>query len=257
MLAAVPASLRARLDPFVAREPGVIGYAVPGLASTMLNRIFIGGERAEPSAEAVARVLERFAQRGAHSFFAHLARDAATPAVLAMLRAHGIERYPRAWLKLAREPGPLPEPEHGCELTVREATLDDSAAFAELVVRCHGTAPQATPVLAALVKRPRWHVYVACDGPRVVAAGALVVLGDVGYLSFGATDAAYRRRGAQRALLDKRMRVAFALGCRWVFSDTGEAIAGQPNPSFDNLRRLGLEPIARRENYAPAGARWS
>jgi ribosomal protein S18 acetylase RimI-like enzyme len=260
MLAAVPASLRPRLDPFVAREPGVVGYALPGVPSTMLNRLFIGGERSgcdQPGADAVARVLERFAARGAQSFFVHLARDATTPAVLAVLRAHGVERYPRAWIKLARAPGPLPEPEHRCELAIREATLHDSAAFAELVVRCHDTAPQAAPVLAALVKRPRWHVYVACDGAHPVAAGALVVLGDVGYLSFGATDAAYRKRGAQRALLDKRMRVAFALGCRWVFSDTGEALAGQPNPSFDNMRRLGLEPIARRENYAPAGARWS
>jgi len=263
MLAAVPASLRARLDPFVAREPGVVGYALPGLPSTMLNRIFIGGEhgergeRNEPSAEAVARVLERFAARGAGSFFAHVASEAATPAVLAALRAHGVERYPRAWLKLARQPGLLPEPELACELPLREAVLDDSAAFAQLVIGCHGTAPAAEPVLAALVTRPRWHVYVACDGSRPVATGALMVLGDVGYLGFGATEPAYRRRGAQGALLAKRMRAAFALGCRWVFSDTGEAVAGQANPSFDNMRRLGLLPIDRRDNYAPAGARWS
>jgi ribosomal protein S18 acetylase RimI-like enzyme len=271
LLAAVPAALRPRLDPFVVREPGVVGYALPGLPSTMLSRIFVGGERGErgqreergeraqhaaPNAEALGRVLTRFAARGAQRFFAHVASDAATPSVLTALRAHGIERYSRAWLKLARQPGTLPEPEHACELTIREAVLADSAVFAELVVQAHGTLPEAAPVLAALVMRPRWHVYVACQGARPVATGALMVLGDVGYLGFGATDPAYRRRGAQRALLAKRMRVAFALGCRWVFSDTGEAVAGQPSPSLDNMRRLGLEPIARRENYAPAGARW-
>ncbi|HMI90255.1 MAG TPA: GNAT family N-acetyltransferase, partial [Polyangiales bacterium] len=260
MLAAVPAALRPRLDPFVAREPGVVGYGLPGLPSTMLNRVFIGGEPAEPaqpSPEAVTRVLERFAQRGASNFFAHVASAAAAPALLAALSARGVERYPRAWLKLAREPGPLPEPELACELAVREAVLADSAAFAELVIGSHGTAPEAAPLLAALVTRPRWHMYLACQGSRPVATGALMVLGDVGYLGFAATDPAYRRRGAQRALLAKRMRMAFALGCRWVFSDTGEAVAGQANPSFDNMRRLGLAPIARRENYAPAGTRWS
>ena len=257
-LAAVPAAQRARLDPFVAREPGVVGYGLPGLSSTMLNRIFVGGEGSVPNADAVARVLERFAARGVERYFVHVASDAATPALLAALRARGVERYHRAWLKLARNVEALAEPlpAASSELTVREATLDDSAAFADLIVRCHGALPEAAPLLAELVTRPRWHVYVACDGARPVATGALTVLGDVAYLGYGATDPAYRRRGAQRALLAKRMRVALALGCRWIFSDTGEAVAGQPNVSFDNMRRLGLEPIARRDNYAPVGVGW-
>jgi ribosomal protein S18 acetylase RimI-like enzyme len=256
MLAAVPAALRPALDPFVAREPGVVGYGLAGLPSTMLSRVFVGGEHSATSPGAVGRVLERFAARGVHSFFVHVASEAASPALLAELRALGVERYPRAWHKLARQPGALPEPERASGLQIREAALDDSAAFADLIVRCHGALPGSAPLLAALVNRPRWHVYVACDGPRPVACGALTVLGDVGYMSFGATDPDHRRRGAQRALLIKRLRVAFALGCRWVFSDTGEAIAGRPNPSYDNMRRLGLEPVARRENYAPLGATW-
>ena len=258
-LAAVPAAQRPRFDPFVAREPGVVGYGLPGLPSTMLNRIFVGGEGSVPSADAVARVLERFAARGVERFFAHVASEAATPSVLAALGARGVERYHRGWFKLVRH-GAAPEPPLpllvATDLRVREATLADSGAFADLIVRCHGALPEAAPLLAALVTRPRWHVYVACDGERPVATGALTVLGDVGYLGYGATDPAYRRRGAQSALLAKRMRVALALGCRWIFSDTGEAVAGQPNPSFDNMRRLGLEPIARRDNYAPAGVTW-
>jgi ribosomal protein S18 acetylase RimI-like enzyme len=97
-------------------------------------------------------------------------------------------------------------------------------------------------------------VYVACEGPRVVSAAALFVLGDLGYLALGATEPDQRGRGAQSALIAKRLRVAFALGCRWVFADTGEAVAGRANPSFENLQRLGLRPLQRRENYAPLGA---
>jgi GNAT superfamily N-acetyltransferase len=252
LLAAVPAPLRPRIDPFVAREPGVIGYGAPGLASMMLSRVFIGGERAQASAHAVSSVLERFAARGVGSFFAHVAREAATPEVIAALRAHGVERYSRAWVKLAIAPGAVPE--RSCAFALREAGSEDSAAFAELVVRNQGVSEHALPLIAALVGRPRWHVYVANEGARVVAAGALFVLGDVGYLGCAATDPEQRGRGAQSALLAKRLRVAFALGCRWVFSDTGEAVAGKPNPSHDNMLRLGLRPLFTRDNYAPSGA---
>src|SRR5258705_233695 len=98
---------------------------------------------------------------------------------------------------LAAVPGPLRS--RIDPFVLREARSEDSAAFADLVLRNQGVSAHAGPLVAALVGRPRWHVYVASEGARVVAAGALFVLGDVGYLGLAATEPEQRGRGAQSA----------------------------------------------------------
>jgi GNAT superfamily N-acetyltransferase len=124
-------------------------------------------------------------------------------------------------------------------------------------VRCVQMDGTAAELLSGVVQRPRWHVYFARIDGRPIATGALFVQGDVAYLGYGATLPEHRGQGLQRMLLAKRMRVALALGCRWIISETGEAVPGQPNPSHDNMLALGMHPIATRDNYVLEGIRWS
>jgi hypothetical protein len=57
-------------------------------------------------------------------------------------------------------------------------------------------------------------------------------------------------------LIARRLRVAQALGCRFVTAETGLPIADEPNPSLANLRAAGLRTLEVRDNYVFAGTSW-
>lgn len=242
-------------NPWVLRHGAVVAYAAGVIGGSAFNRVFIGGEGVAPEAQDVDRVLRAVRAAPRIRPLVHLHAHDQTPAILSALRDHGFAPYRRAWVKLMREPGPLPHAK--TDLHVRSAHHEEAETVADVAMEAHGLQASARPLLMASVARPQWHTYVALDRDRVVAVGALMVRGDVGYLTMGATLASHRARGAQSALLEKRLRVAFALGCRHVFSETGVAIGDEPNPSFNNMCRMGLFPIGTRDNYTLPGTTWS
>jgi hypothetical protein len=89
---------------------------------------------------------------------------------------------------------------------------------------------------------------VAFDGDDPAATGALYVDGDVGWLSLGATLPEHRRKGAQGALLAERIRIAPALGCTALVTETGEAVEGRPSNSYRNILRAGFAEAFVRPN---------
>jgi hypothetical protein len=257
MHAALPRALRATAQVFSERGQGTLTYGAPGLRSVMTSRLFIADDATPAS---VGAAVGRLRERGVAHYFAHLATGAPAALVRALHEA-GLERYHRPWVKLfadrerATRMGREPSlPPGGIEL--RSARREDAEAFAALQIRCQGLDPSLAPVIAALVDRPRWHVYLAWDGPKPVAGGALFVQGDIGYLTFGATLPEHRGQGLQRLVLQKRMRVALALGCRGIASETGVEVEGQRNSSCHNMLALGLVVVATRDNFAPQGAVW-
>jgi hypothetical protein len=60
----------------------------------------------------------------------------------------------------------------------------------------------------------------------------------------------YRNRGIQRAPLAERIKVAAAADCTVLATETGEAIAEEPNPSLNNIRRCGFTQVCSRLNFA-------
>jgi GNAT superfamily N-acetyltransferase len=83
----------------------------------------------------------------------------------------------------------------------------------------------------ATLGRPHWHHYLACDDGIAVSTAALYVDGGVGWLGFGATLPSHRNRGAQSALMARRIRDAADAGCSLVHTETAESTDEVPNPS--------------------------
>jgi GNAT superfamily N-acetyltransferase len=254
-LAATP-SLRRSAGLFVERVAGALTVGAPGIASSMVSRVFVqpGG-----SADVAGAAVERMRKAGVRQYLAHVHRPESGE-LAPVLAERGLVRFRRAWVKLARDRAPLAQhgpsaPEGDIQLCA--AQREQSDVFAELIVRCMQVDGTAAELLSGVVQRPRWHVYFATLGGQPIATGALFVQGDVAYLGYGATLPEHRGQGLQRMLLAKRIRVALALGCRWIISETGEAIAGEPSPSLDNMQALGMLPIATRDNYVLEGVRWS
>jgi GNAT superfamily N-acetyltransferase len=93
---------------------------------------------------------------------------------------------------------------------------------------------------------------IAESGGRPAATGAVFIAGETAWLGVGATLAEHRNRGAQSALLAARIAIAADAGCTVLATETGESIAGEVNPSLNNIRRAGFVQVCSRLNYASA-----
>src|SRR5690606_29679144 len=98
----------------------------------------------------------------------------------------------------------------------------------------------AVPWIARLPGAPRFRVFLTMAGDEAVGTGALYLAGGVAWTDFGATDPAFRGRGAQGANLAHRVRAAIEAGARRIHTCTGVAVPGEAQHSYGNIRRCGF-----------------
>jgi hypothetical protein len=94
----------------------------------------------------------------------------------------------------------------------------------------------------------------AAAPPGLRAQLGLDVQGTDGWLGAGAVRAESRGRHAHRALMALRVREAIAAGCARIFTETGEPVSDEPNPSLANMQWSGFRRVASRLNYAAPAA---
>jgi GNAT superfamily N-acetyltransferase len=156
------------------------------------------------------------------------------------------------WMKFLRGVGPR---EAHSDLRVLRVGPDRAGDFAAVVVGGFTMPEWTAPLAANVVGRPGWSCYVAYEGEAPAGAGALFVLGTVGWLGFGATLPEFRGRGAQSAILAARIEDARVQGCSTVVTETGALEEGRPSSSYRNILRAGFREAGVRPNYrAPAPA---
>lgn len=211
------------------------------------------------TSSAVERAASHLQHNAAPSYFLHLpaaCRD--VPELEQSLTRAGVARYSRAWVKLERGAEPLPQPsaELSPEIRIRPATQADALPAARLFCVAFDLPSSCEPLFASIVGRPRWDVLVADVGTAVVGVGMLFLHENYGYLAGGATAGSFRGRGIQGALVQQRVQRALSAGATHLFSETGEAVPGDPQHSFRNLQRAGFNPTQVRDNYAPSHLVW-
>ena len=150
----------------------------------------------------------------------------------------------------ASRPWRKSQPEVATRLRVALARDEQIDAVTACITQAFGMPPLMAGWLAALQGCERWRVYAACDGERVVGGGCLHLDGATAWLGMGSIVESHRRLGGQRALMGLRIRDALDAGCRHIATETGEQMAGEPNPSLLNMQRSGFVSVASRLNYA-------
>jgi hypothetical protein len=170
-----------------------------------------------------------------------------------MLRDAGLESKGRGMAKLRRGHS---DPDAGgtTALEVRQVSIERWSDFAHTVRTGFGGPPVLAETCAALPDRPGWSTYAAYDGDVPVACGALFVQGSLGWVGIGATRPEWRGKGAQSALIRRRIRDGLAAGVRTFTAETGVPAPGQERKSvsFNNLVRAGFELAYTRSNFGAA-----
>jgi GNAT superfamily N-acetyltransferase len=214
----------------------------------VVNRV-IGLGLTEPADPAtVDAVIGRYRAAGVARYFVHVHPDSRPSELRTWLLDRGLERT-RSWVKFTR--GREAPPEITSAVEVRRARPDDMPTFARVAAAAFDLGTESEPWLARLGGARGWHAYVGFDGGEVVATGGLYVHDRIGWLDFGATRPASRGRGAQSALLRQRILDALDLGCSVIATATGEAVPGDPQHSYKNIKKMGFFEAYTRNNYAP------
>jgi GNAT superfamily N-acetyltransferase len=245
---AAPFATRRALGLELAEVGDALALTAAAADHPLLNRA-IGATAAD-----LAAIAAHYDGRGVRRYFVHVHRAGRRADNDRAADRAGLVRYHRAWCKLARGSEPAPEIPTG--FTIEPARASDMAEVGALYCAAFDLPAAVAPMIEATLGRAGWDLLVARDRDRPVAFGLLFSRGEVGYMAGGGTAPAARRRGAQGALLAARIARARARGCRWMASETGEAVPGDPQHSYRNMERCGFVPIGTRDNYTPAGTAW-
>lgn len=245
---ALPPALRDQLGCEVKRYGAALSVRTPGADAPSANRTIGLGFESELAEHQLNEIVAWYADaaikrwllewspearpRGAETWFAHHGGRAMTPT-----------------LKLWRTLEPRAATVDRSTVEVVEIDTTDAPIFQEIVAESLGVPRIIAPVVSSTVGQERWHFYLARDGARPIAGAAMFVRGDGAWLGLSATDPSHRNRGAQTALLARRLRDAAAVGCAWVSADTQPDTPARPNPSYRNMRRAGMDILYARPKY--------
>lgn len=173
-----------------------------------------------------------------------------------LLESRGFRRgYPGA--KLWRDASPLvplrvdPRNRPGAttNISVRRVRPPEAAAWVDVASKVWRVFGFRRAWYEARVAAPGWRHYLAWVDDQPVAAAALFIdtggsgssALTVGHLIDGVTRKAWRRRGAQAAIIRRRLSDGRRLGCELFTSETAAPLPRMPLVSFRNLRRQGFE----------------
>jgi hypothetical protein len=227
------------------RIGGATAMCVSEVNFPWFNRVLGLGLR-EPVTDAVLNAAQAFYRDARVLYMLPIAPAVLTDELHAKLEARGLRRSDN-WAKMIR--GVEPPPEIRTDLRLEPVGAHQAEAFAEVLCTCFGLPPECGILVSGLIGEPSWRHYAAFDGDRLVATGALCVRGEAGILGLGATLPSHRERGAQGAIMARRIRDAATLGCRLLITETGEDTPEHPNPSYHNMLRTGFRLAYLRPNY--------
>lgn len=229
---------------------GATAIIWPDFAGTFTNQVIGLGLTQPVRRDAIRRIKAMYTDAGVDRFGVCIS-PAAEPAadIPAWLAEEGIvpvNRQTKMW-RTSRDLVHL-----NTDLEIREvASAEEAEAFAAICVEVFAMEPFAGPFTSNTFGRPGWRLYLAWDGDTPVATGLVFINERTGsaWLGSGATLPPHRRRGAQGALMARRINDAIAAGSEWLFIETVEETPQRPNPSYHNMLRTGFQLAYHRQDY--------
>lgn len=132
------------------------------------------------------------------------------------------------------------QPAEGAASMIRVRAVDpgEAEAYAQIAARGWFEAPEVVPMLLGFARSSVevGRCFIAELDSEAIATGALFIHNDVALLAGASTVPEGRRRGAQSALLDARLRAAAANGCTVAMMVAAPGSASQRNAERNGFR---------------------
>lgn len=205
------------------------------------NRAMLIGLGRECPPELIDDLVRRFQAHDLKNFALQISPFAAPQTLANWLASAGLVVRSR-WPKLLR--GKTLVQQRESRFTIRRIGVEEAALFGEVSARGFGRPPIVGGWMSSTVGFPRWHHYVAFQDGQPAAAAALYIDGIYAWLGIGSTLPEFRSKGAQAALIARRIADGLAQGVEYFISETESF-----NTSYQNLVRAGFECVYARPNY--------
>lgn len=228
-----------------------VTFALRSIDLGFFNRSVGLGAGRPATRSAIRRILRTFRDAGQTTFTIQVSPFARPSAIETWLEAAGMRRGGR-WAKVWRDI--LDPPPERTDLRIEAIGPEHREGWNKVTLTAFEFPDLLTPFGEATLGRSDWHHFLAFDGDQAVGAGALYVMGDVGWLGFGATLESHRGRGSQSAIFARRIRAAADLGVKLLITETGEELPDRPNPSYRNMLRAGFRLAYARQNWLEPAA---
>lgn len=249
MYAAAPVEYARRHGVHYRREGALALLACRGLPSTEFNRALNIGAQTTTPVTALAAAVAWLSERGAAWALQCPPATLTDPGLRTWLADRQLRPTGTGWAKFTR--GAALPIAVATDMTVGTVEVGQADAFGRVVQAGYGLPAHCATWFAALVQRPRWRTYLACEGNIPVAAAALFQDENRGWLGVDTTLPGYRRRGAQSALIAARIADGLAAGITAFGAETGNPPAEMATgySSYRNFCRAGFSLAYVRPNF--------
>lgn len=245
----LPADFQTRMGISVQRRNGAVLLIASNSPTLSINRVIGLGLVAALTEKELDEVVDAYSSCGVERFIVQWS-PAAEPAIAReWLFARGFNVLPRAITKVYRRAGPTHALVADPLLRVTEIGRDDAQVFEDVVAAPLGVPDGLGVGIRSTIGLPGWRFYLVYDGQRPIAGSALYVRGRMAWCGLGATIETDRRRGAQAALLARRLHDAALDDCEWVTADTLAETTERASQSYRNMTRAGFTTLYDRPNY--------
>jgi GNAT superfamily N-acetyltransferase len=221
-------------DCYVTIDPDRQGTA----ASANLNRVYLCGAESGIAPDSPEHWIELFIAAGVKRFFVWLSPGPDMDVVRGWLDQRGFVRVRWTGYPTLCRSGHTPV-QFRTDFEIREVSASKVEAARDQL------GETLWPEYARSAGKDNFFHFMAFDGTRPVAIAALCIFEDLGYLTAAATAESHRKRGAQQALIAKRVERAEQIGCSILVSETLTML----EHSLRNLRRAGFREVYDKEVY--------
>ncbi|HET9940640.1 MAG TPA: GNAT family N-acetyltransferase [Candidatus Eisenbacteria bacterium] len=222
-------------------------YFMPRVDVLMFNRAVGIGIGHPATEDEIDRIVARYRDRGVSRFLVTISPASKPDSIAPWLEARGFRAH-NAWVKLHREAERVPEIATA-GLRIEEIGPDRALEFGKVVQAGFSMIDIAGEWVGLTVGRPGWRHYLALDGDKAVGAAAMYLRGPWAWFGFAATLEEARGRGAQSALIARRVTDAHVAGVRWLSIETAQDTPERDAPSFRNVARQGFQVAYLRPNW--------
>ena len=225
---------------------GVNGTIAPKLDILAFNRV-VGLGIKEPIDERIIDIiLNKIEANGVKRFFIQIHPEVFDDNLRKLLTSHNFYHY-NNWVRLIRDNSSTANTK--TNLVIKKISKSESKSFAEIVIIAFNWPPELTDWVAAPVGRKNWHHFMAFKKDVPIATAAFYHSGEFAWFDLAATHPDFQGKGAQSALLARRIEDCRNLGVKTIIVETAEQTSEKEAPSYRNVLKAGFKEAYKRPNY--------
>jgi GNAT superfamily N-acetyltransferase len=231
--ASVSTNFRDHFGVSVDRVAGAVVITASRTDMPALNRAWLPGQMTAATSDSIAVVLQHARSKGLARLLIHCPGWAAPegfPVVGARAVAPMIKLYQRVDAAAFR----------ASPFRIEVVGAGYRQLFGEVAALGNEAPPFMADGFSSTIGQAGWRHYLAFEGDVPVAAAAARFHTNVAWCCFAGTLPAYRGRGAQRALLARRVSDAASYGCQWVTCESLPDRPGIRSVSLANMLASGF-----------------